>query len=331
MYPTPTLEQFRGTRKTIGDYIIETPNFQWASNSIEEKLGKGTEVFLKLELFQHSGTFKARGALANIAALSDSEKQMGVTAVSAGNHAIAVAYAANALRVSAKVVMQNTASSARIEAAQKFGAEVILEVPGAPAFEAANKISQEEGRTFVHPFDGLHTILGTGTLGLEIADTIQDLDAVIVSIGGGGLAAGMATAIKHIQPNCRIYGVEPEGADVMSRSFEKNAAQSMDTSKTIADSLAPPMTMPLPYELCHRAIERIITVSDQQLCEAMYLLFSEMKLAVEPAAAAATAALLGELADELRGKRVGVIICGANIDLQSFYDHAKRGASAAIA
>ncbi len=327
MHQIPTQKQFRATREVIRKHIVETPSFQWINRSVEETLGKEAEVFLKLELFQHSGTFKARGALANIAALSDAEKKLGVTAVSAGNHAIAVAYAANALGVSAKVVMQNTASPARIEAAERLGANVILEPPGKPAFEAAHRIANEEGRYFIHPFDGINTILGTGTLGLEIAETLPDLDAVIIAIGGGGLAAGVATVIKELQPNCKIYGVEPEGANIMSRSFENNAAQSTSTPNTIADSLAPPMTLPLPYELCRRAIERIVTVSDQQLCQAMYLLFREMKLAVEPAAAAATAALLGELAGEVHGKRVGVIICGANIDPQSFCDYIKRGSS----
>ena len=322
---TPTLEQIEETRRLIGPHINETPVYRWRSNEIDNLVGAETEVFLKLELFQRSGTFKARGALSNISVLSDDQKQKGVTAVSAGNHAIAVAYAAHALGVSAKVVMQNTANPARVAAAKAFGAEVVMAEPGVPSFEAADKIAAEEGRTFVHPFDGLRTILGTSTLGLETAEQIPNLDAVVVAIGGGGLAAGVATAVKLKQPNCQIYGVEPVGADVMCRSFVQGSAQTMTAPQTIADSLAPPMTLPLPYELCRQSIGEIVTVTDDDICRGMSLLFRDMKLAVEPAGAAATAALVGDLAGELRGKRVGVIICGANIDIESFAEFVRRG------
>ncbi len=324
MHPVPTLDQIKDTRRIIGPYINETPVYHWQSDEITRRLGADTQVLLKLELFQRSGTFKARGALSNIVTLSVDEKARGVTAVSAGNHAIAVAYAANALGISAKVVMQNTANPARTAAARAFGAEVVLAEPGAPSFAAADKISTEEGRIFVHPFDGVQTICGAATLGLEMAKQLPDMDALIIAIGGGGLAAGVATALRHLQPDCQIYGVEPVGADIMSRSFAKGSAQTMEGPKTIADSLSPPMTLPFPYMLCKRAIRKIVTLTDDEICKAMALLFHDMKLAVEPAGAAAVAALLGELADELRGKRVGVIICGANIDAEGFGAYIRR-------
>jgi threonine dehydratase len=162
------------------------------------------------------------------------------------------------------------------------------------------------------------TALGTATLGLEFARQAPDLDALIVPIGGGGLCAGVASAFKLVQPACKVYGVEPEGADSMSRSFEAGTPQTIEKVRTIADSLGAPYALPYSFALCQQNVDDIVLVDDNALRRAMGLLFSEMKLAVEPAGAAATAALTGPLRERLQGKRVGVIVCGANIDFATF-------------
>jgi len=274
----------------------------------------GTRVNFKFELLQASGTFKARGAFANILALDDARRAAGVTCVSAGNHAVAVAYAAMRLGVSAKVVMIKTASPARVALCHQYGAEVILAENGQTAFETVHRIEAEEGRFFVHPFNGYRTVLGTATLGEEWLEQAGDLDAVVVPIGGGGLMAGIASAVKLIAPTCQVYGVEPEGADAMHRSFETGGPVKMGAMQSIADSLMAPHTEQYSYDLCRRNVDRLVRVSDDAIRAAMRLLFDQLKLAVEPACATATAGLAGPLKAELAGKRVGVLLCGTNTD-----------------
>jgi threonine dehydratase len=230
--------------------------------------------------------------------------------------------------VSAKVVMLATASQLRVAAARAYGAEVVISTDGRTAFARAEDIRSSEGRTFIHPFDGRNVVLGTAGVGMEFLDQAGDLDAIVVAIGGGGLIAGIAAAVKQMQPGCLVYGVEPSGADVMSRSFRAAAPQRMEHIDTIADSLAPPMTTQSTYAICRRFVDDIVTVSDEAICAALALLCREAKLAVEPAGAAAAAAVLGPLAARLRGKRIGVVICGANIDSESFYRYVKRGEAA---
>jgi threonine dehydratase len=318
----PDAASIRAARATLGDRVVTTPVWRWQGREIDGLVGRDTEVWLKLELFQRAGTFKPRGALLNMLALDQEALARGVTAVSAGNHAIAVAYAASALGTTAKVVMPKTANRGRVAVCRAWGAEVTLVEDVHRAFDEVHRIEREEGRAFIHPFEGERTALGTATVGLELADQVLDLDAVIVPIGGGGLAAGVATAIKQLQPRCQVYGVEPEGADTMHRSFAAGSPQSIDAVRTIADSLGAPYAAPYTFALCRKFIDRLVKVNDDQLRAAMALLFREMKLAVEPAGAATTAALVGPLKAELGGKRVGVIVCGANTDIESFTDQA---------
>jgi threonine dehydratase len=186
------------------------------------------------------------------------------------------------------------------------------------AFDEVRRIEREEGRYFVHPFEGVQTILGTATVGLEWGQQVTKLDAVIVPIGGGGLCAGIATAIKQLQPNCEVYGVEPEGADTMYRSLQAGSPQAIEKVQTIADSLGAPYAAPYSMGLCQKFVDEVVLISDDEMRRAMGLLFDSMKLAVEPAGAAATAALCGPLLDRLRGKRVGIIVCGTNIDIVTF-------------
>lgn len=315
---TPSLDDIRAARERLGEHVRETPVWPWRGDAIARAAGADTQVLLKLELFQYTGTFKVRGALLNAMALTPGEKRRGVTAVSAGNHAIAVAFAARAAGTSAKVVMPKTANPARVALCRAYGAEVALAADVYAAFDEVERIRREEGRTFIHPFEGELTVLGTATLGYELCRQAPNLDAVIVPIGGGGLIAGVASAVKRMQPACKVFGVEPEGADSMSRSLKAGSPQKLERVATIADSLGAPYALPYTFGIVQRCVDEVVTVPDAALQHAMGLLFADMKLAVEPAGAAATAALCGPLRERLAGKRVGVIVCGANIDLATF-------------
>ena len=312
----PTLEAIRDARARLGDRIVETPVWRWRGDEIER--ASGTQPFLKLELFQHAGSFKPRGALCAMLDLSAQALARGVTAVSAGNHAMAVGYAARALGTTAKVVMPKTANPARVNGCMAYGAQVVLVDDVHQAFARVKEIEATEGRTFIHPFEGPLTALGTATLGLELCEQVPELDAVIVPIGGGGLCAGVAAAVKQLRPQAQVFGVEPEGADSMHRSFKSGKPEAIEMVRTIADSLGAPHAAPYSFELCRRYVDDLALVNDDQLRAAMGLLFRSAKLAVEPAGAAATAALCGPLRERLQGKRVAVIVCGANIDAQTF-------------
>ena len=321
----PTLEQIQRARRTLLGHVRETPAWQWQGQRLDEVGPAGATVFNKLELFQHAGSFKARGVMLRMLDLDDDARARGVTAVSAGNHAMAVSYVARALGSHAKVVMPSNANPARVAACREMGAEIEQHDDIGRAFERVEEIERTEGRTFVHPFEGEHMALGAGTLGFEFLRQVGQLDALVVPIGGGGLAAGVANAVKQLQPRCKVYGVEPTGADSMHRSFAAEAPQHIGKVTTIADSLGAPMAMPYSFSLCRRFVDELVMVDDDELCRALWLLFADAKLAVEPAGAATTAAML-KLGGALEGKRVGLIVCGANIDAASFADYVQRGA-----
>ena len=247
--------------------------------------------------------------------------------MSAGNHAAAVAYAAHTLGTSAKVVMPKTASPARMAICRRFGAEVVLSEDVHASFALVKHIELSEGRAFVHPFEGPTTATGTATLGLEFLRQVDDLEAVVIPIGGGGLIGGMAAAIKQMRPGCLVYGVEPIGNDVIKRSVASGVPEKTPAPNTIADSLSPPFALPYSLGLVQRFVDDIVLVSDDDLTEALYLLFERAKLAVEPAGAATTAAAIGPLRERLRGKKAGLLICGANIDATRFAEYLQRGAA----
>jgi threonine dehydratase len=312
------IEEIRAAARRLADHVVTTPVHRLRGREVTNAVGDQTEVWLKLELFQHTGTFKARGALLNVLSLSEQARQRGVIAVSAGNHAAAVAFAAATVGISAKVVMFASANPMRIELCRSFGADIVFADTAHAGFELATRLAEQEGRALIHPFEGRTTALGTATVGLETCEQISGLQAVIVPIGGGGLCAGIASAVKLLAPGCEVFGVEPEGADSMHRSFAAGEPRSIESVATIADSLGAPYALPISFELCRRNVDGLVRVSDDDLREAMRFLLRNAKLAVEPAGAAATTALLGPLKDRLRGKRVGLIVCGANIDPQSY-------------
>lgn len=324
MNEAPNIGQIQEALASISGLVRETPVWEWKGDVKNAELGSSNEVILKLELLQIGGSFKTRGALINMLGLNEEELKRGVTAVSAGNHAIAVANAARILDSSAKVVMPSSANPYRVNKCRELGAEVVIMDDVHQAFTETERIQKEEGRTFVHPFEGFKTVLGTSTCGYEFITQAKNLDAAIIPVGGGGLIAGMAAAIKQVNPGCKIIGVEPEGADSMSRSMKSGKPESIDQVKTIADSLGAPYALPYSFSVAQKYVDEMVLVSDQEMCEAMLLLFSELKLVVEPAGAASTAALK-KIHKSLPMGRVGLMICGANIDPDSYTAYLTRG------
>lgn len=313
-----TLQDIEGARRLLGDRVLTTPVHEWEAPTRAELLGRRARVFLKLELMQRTGSFKARAALLNMLSLTPEQLARGVTAISAGNHAIAVAYAAQVLGVHARLVIIRSANPWRVELCRKYGVEIELAEDAHAGFARVAQIEREEGRGLVHPFEGLRTATGTATLGLELCQQIEKLDAVIVPIGGGGLCAGVASAVKLLQPRCKVFGVEPAGADSMHRSFAAGEPRAIERVTTIADSLGAPYALPITFELCRRNVDALTLVTDEQLRAAMRLMQRDCKLAVEPAGAAAMAALLGPLRAELQERRVALVVSGSNIDSATY-------------
>ncbi len=317
--PSLTLEEIRAAQALIAEHVLVTPAVRWPGTGLAGLLAEGTTVSAKLELLQRTGSFKARGALVNVLRLTPEQRERGITAVSAGNHAIAAAWAAQMVGVPAKIMMINTANPRRVELANSFGAEIIMSGSAHEAFAMADELVAKEGRTLVHPFEGRQTALGTATVGLEFMEQVPSLDAVIVPIGGGGLIGGISAAVKLVNPKCQVFGVEPEGADSMHRSFAAGEPRSIEKVATIADSLGAPYAMPFTFGLTRANVDDLVLVNDAQLRAAMRLTFLDAKLAVEPAGAAALAALVGPLRDRLAGQHVGLIVCGSNIDMHTYY------------
>ena len=277
----PTIDEVRALRAAIAPWILRTPVLRCAN--LERHVGDDVEIWGKLEFLQQTGTFKPRGALATVLSLTDEQRRAGITAVSAGNHAIAAAYAAHALGSSAKVVMLRSSNPARIAACQSYGAEVLLSDDVHQAFALVERIRAEEGRYFVHPFEGEYVARGTATVGLEICEQIGAFDTLICPIGGGGLCAGIASAAKQLQPQCQVIGVEPAGALSMHLSFAAGKAVAIDKVDTIADSLGAPFAMPYTFSLCRDNVDELVQVSDAELKKTMGILFQETKMAIEPA------------------------------------------------
>jgi threonine dehydratase len=312
----PSLQAIRSLRVSLGDAVYRTPVTRCAA--LEPGAGGPSTIWGKLEFLQVTGTFKARGALSNLKTLDSGQLAAGVTAVSAGNHAIATAYAARAVGTTAKVIMLGSANPCRIELCKAYGAEVLVVDDVHEAFDVAEQVEREEGRFFVHPFEGPAVAAGTGMIGLEICEQVEAFDALIVPIGGGGLMGGISNAVKQLRPDVEIIGVEPIGANSMHLSFDAGEPRSIDKVRTIADSLGAPYALPYSFELCRRNVDRLVEVDDTQLRMAMGVLFRKMKIAVEPACAATTAAMLGPLHGDLRDKRVVLVFCGSNIDWETY-------------
>ena len=318
----PTVEAIRANRARLGDLVVTTPVQNLVDDAVKAAIGDDTQLWLKEELFQRTGSFKPRGALSVMLDLDRDALARGVTALSAGNHAISLGYSARILGSTAKVVMPRTANAFRVQVCRELGVEIEFVDSVGDGFPRVKEIEASEGRTFVHPFEGPKTALGTATVGMEFIDQTRaagvTLDAVIVAAGGGGLTGGVACAVKQMSPSTSVYVVEPEGADTMYRSFKEGSPQSLDKVRTIADSLGSPRCEPYSFALNREFVDEVVLVNDDQIRDAMRLLFRSAKLVTEPAGAAALAALIYPLRPRLEGRAVGIVVCGGNIDAESF-------------
>ncbi|SDG33516.1 threonine ammonia-lyase [Sulfitobacter delicatus] len=306
-------------RAAINGTLIETPTLSMQSDrwrAILPDLASGT---IKLELFQQAGSFKARGAYLGISRLSEAEKTNGVVAASGGNHAMAVAWAAQKLGVSAKITIPKAADPLRIEGCRTSGAEVVLCEDIVEAFAVMEDSAAHEGRVMMHPFEGRHMTLGSATCGAEFVAAHPEVDLFVVPVGGGGLISGMAAAIKLAKPDATVIGVEPFGADSMYRSLKAGAPVRLETISTIADSLASPLAMPYSFEVAQRYVDEIVRVEDDALRAAMRSYQDILRLTAEPACAAALAALCGPLRTRAEGRHVGIIACGSNVSLARYH------------
>lgn len=278
-------------------------------------INKESDIYLKPENLQTTGSFKLRGAYYKISQLSEDEKKRGVIACSAGNHAQGVALAASSHGIKSLICLPEGAPMSKVEATRRYGADICL-VPGVydDAFQEAIRLRDEHGYTFIHPFDDEHVIAGQGTIGLELLDQLPDLDAVIVPIGGGGLISGIAFAIKSLNPNVKVYGVQAQGAPSMLHSLELQRRTTLNAVSTIADGIAVREPGHITYDTCCKYVDEIVTVNEDEICAAILALLEQQKLIAEGAGAVSVAAAMFNKVP-IKGKKAVCIVSGGNIDV----------------
>ncbi len=309
----PVLDKFHQALDRIKPYINKTPII--SSTSLNKMFG--LDIYFKLELMQKTGSFKARGAINKVLQLSDNERRKGVVAISAGNHAQATSWACSQFDIKSKIVMPHTASKSKIEATRSYGGEVILTKEN--MMDKCKSIIDEEGLTFVHPFDDIDIILGQGTTSLEVIDKIKDLDYAFISIGGGGLISGMASVLKQLNPRIKVIGIEPINSNVMTKSIRQNKPELFDTlnNKTIADTLAAPFAGKFTFEYVKEYVDDIINVSEEEMIESLRMIIERLKIVPEPAASACFVPILHNKIKVCPNSKCLVVVCGGNIDLKN--------------
>ena len=306
------LDKIKDAQARIEKVAINTP-FSYAPylSEIAE-----CNVYLKKENLQITGAFKLRGAYNKIATLTPEQRECGVVAASAGNHAQGVAYSAAAFDTKAVIIMPESTPLTKIDGVKHFGAEVIL--AGAnydEAYAYAKKYGEKNHLTFVHPFEDEEVMAGQGSVALEILDECQELDAVVIPVGGGGLIAGMASAIKAINPAIKVIGVSAKGAPAFRDSFELKAPVDSISVRTIADGIAVRDTSSITLKHALECVDEIISVDDEEIASAILFLLEKQKLVVEGAGAVGVAALLHHKLDKLKNKNVAVVLSGGNMDV----------------
>ena len=290
-----------------------------------ERINDDCTVYLKPENLQVTGSFKVRGSGYKISQLTEEEKQRGVIACSAGNHAQGVALAATKYGISSLICLPDGAPISKVEATKGYGADVCM-VPGVydDAYNEAQRLKEEKNLTFIHPFDDENVIAGQGTIGIEILEEMPDVDAVVCAIGGGGLISGVACAIKSLNPNIKIYGVQAEGAPSMYKSVKEGKAVHLDKVSTIADGIQVKEPGENTFELVKKYVDEIVTVTDDEISSAILKLIETQKMIAEGAGAAPVAAVMFNKLP-IKGKKVVCVVSGGNIDVTILNRVIKRG------
>ena len=304
-----TMEQIQEAARTLAGVVRRTDLMEAPRLHPEGKL------YLKPENLQVTGSFKVRGAYNKISRLSEEEKEKGVIACSAGNHAQGVALAAEKSGIPALICIPEGAPISKVEATKSYGAQVRL-VKGVydDAYQEARRLQKESGATFIHPFDDPDVIAGQGTVGLEMMEQLPDADAVIVPVGGGGLISGVACAVKSIRPQCKVYGVQVTGAPSMARALREKKVAPLPSVSTFADGIAVKCPGQLTYDLCRQYVDEIVTVTDDETAAAILALMEQHRLIAEGAGAVSVAAAMFNRVD-VRGKKVVCLVSGGNIDV----------------
>ncbi|MBR1908071.1 threonine ammonia-lyase [bacterium] len=288
-------------------------------------LNMNSEIYLKAENLQLTGSFKLRGAFYKISTLSKEEKERGIIACSAGNHAQGVALSAKNAGIKATIFIPSIAPISKIEATRKYGAEIKL-IDGVydDAYNAAIQYQKETNAIFIHPFDDDEIIAGQGTIGLELINQMPDLDAVIVPIGGGGLISGVAFAIKTLNPKCKVYGVQAQGAKSMINALEHNEIETLKSVQTFADGIAVKTPGETTFDICSKYVDEVVSVSDDEIATAILTLIEQQKLIAEGAGAVSVAAAMFDKVP-IKGKKTACIVSGGNIDVNILSRVINRG------
>lgn len=279
------------------------------------QINNESQVYLKPENLQYTGSFKLRGACYKISCLTEEEKARGVIACSAGNHAQGVALGATKHGIKSLICLPEGAPISKVEATKRYGAEVCL-VPGVydDAYQKALQLKEEKGYAFIHPFDDEYVIAGQGTIGLELLNQLPDVEVVIVPIGGGGLISGVAYALKSLKPDVKVYGVQAQGAPSMLRSIEHERRECLSSVSTIADGIAVKEPGEHTFDLCSKYVDGIVTVTEDEICAAILALMEQQKLIAEGAGAVAVAAAMFNKVP-VAGKKTICVVSGGNIDV----------------
>lgn len=315
-----TLDRVYKAKRVLSEVVRETDMI------LSKNLCPNSNIYLKTENLQITGSFKVRGSYFKISQLSDEEKAKGVIACSAGNHAQGVALAATKNGIKSLICLPDGAPISKVEATKRYGAEVCM-VKGVydDAYKKALELKDEKGYAFIHPFDDPDVIAGQGTIGLEILDQLPDADAVVVPIGGGGLIAGVAYTIKQINPNCKVYGVQACGAPSMEKSVSDGKIETLEKVQTIADGIAVKTPGTLTFDLVNKYVDGIYTVSDDEIALAILTLMEQEKLIAEGAGAVPVAAVMNGKIPDIEGKKVCCLVSGGNIDVTILSRVIERG------
>ena len=304
-----SMDMLRDAQRVLASVINYTPVVP------TKGIVPGCDFYLKADCLQKTGAFKLRGAYYKIATLSDEEKARGVIACSAGNHAQGVAFAARDMGIKATICIPEGAPISKIEATRSYGANVVL-VPGVydDAYAEAVRLRDEQGLTFIHPFNDYHIMAGQGTIGLEILEQLPDVDVIFVPIGGGGLIAGLAFAVKNLKPDCRVVGVQAAGAPSMAESLKKGEIITLSSVDTVADGIKVKTPGDLTFDMCREYVDEVVTVSEGEIASAILTVLEKQKLVAEGAGAVGIAAAMYHKVN-IEGKKVCALLSGGNVDV----------------